>query len=90
MTGTPYLKSGSLTLKVLKGEKVARLVESGFPQYLRLTAQNLDSMEMAHQAARVLDKIRITLSNGWAVYLILQQQENGLYLELIESEMSEA
>ena len=86
----PHLKAGPLTLEIQQGQRVARLVESEFPQYLRLTFQKLDSMEMSDQAARVVDKIRIMLANGWAVYLILRQQDDGFYLELVDSEMTEA
>ena len=86
----PHLKAGPLTLEVRKGESIARLVESEFPQYLLLTADKLESMEAAHQAVRVVDRIRITLLNGWAVYLILQTRANDCYLELVESEMIDA
>ncbi len=46
-------------------------------------------MESAGQATRVVDKINITLANGWAIYRVLKEYESELSLKLMDSEVTD-
>ena len=68
---------------------VLHLGADEFPQFVGMTTKRFEVLQVAGNASQEGDKIRVTLANGWAVYRIVREREDGVDLELVESEMAE-
>ncbi len=71
-------------------DEVLWRVEQEWPQFLAMTVKRFEILKMSGNATRRGGEITIEVANGWATYLVLEEADGELELELLDGEVEGA